>query len=95
MLFEMSTMDFLISLAVMCCIAYILGWFCDNILGRTGYGILGNSILVLLGIYGGLYALNEYGYEFHWVPLYTLGAALSGAFVSLFFMCFVKRFTRN
>ncbi|MDJ0614661.1 MAG: hypothetical protein QNJ29_13425 [Rhizobiaceae bacterium] len=95
MLWEMSDKDFLISFAFICCFSYIVGWLVDRILEGSGYGHIGNWLLILTGAYTGLYSLNKYGYEFHWVPLYTLGAALGGAFVILFSMCFIKRFAKN
>jgi len=95
MLYEMSDKDLIISFAFICCFSYIIGWLCDRILEKAGCGHIGNWLLILVGAYAGLYALNYSGYEFHWVPMYTLASALGGAFTMLFIMCFLKRFSRN
>ncbi len=95
MFLEMSDKEFFISFAFICCFSYIVGWFCDRILDKAGYGHIGNWLLVLTGAYSGLFALTRYGYELHWFPHYTLAAALGGAFVALFSMCLVKRMSRN
>lgn len=92
MLWQLSTNDWVVSLAFISSMSYIIGWFCDHILGATGFGHIGNWLLILLGAYSGMYALNMYGYQLTWYPHYTLAAVLCGSLVTLISMCLIKRF---
>lgn len=91
MLWDMSPNDWLISFAFLACFTYITGWFVDRILTDTGFGHVGNWLVILSGTYAGLFAVNLYGYELQWYPLFTLIATGAAAFMMLFILCFAKK----
>lgn len=92
MLWEIATTDWFVLVAFMSGMSYITGWFTDRILDTTGFGNIGNWLLIFSGSYGGLYIYNMQGYELHWDPVQTLGVIIGGAFLALFTACLAKRF---
>ena len=95
MLWQMSTDEWLISLAFISGLAYITGWFSDRILGSAGFGHIGNWLVILLGAYGGMYLYNYYGYKLNQEPAHTLAVILGSALIALCSLCAVKRFFLN
>ena len=91
MLWEMSTSEWVQSLAFFSSITYLSGYFIDGILNKAGFGTIGNWLLTLGGVYAGLLALNMYGYEMHWYPLITLSVIVATASATLIIMCGLKR----
>ena len=91
MLWELSFTDWIMSLAFFSGITFLTGYFIDRILLTAGFGAIGNWLLILGGVYAGLYGLNMYGYELHWYPVITLSAAAGAATLSLVTMCLLKR----
>ena len=83
MLWEMSTVDWILSFAFMSGMAYITGWFCDRILGPAGFGHVGNWLVILSGAYLGMYVYNVYGYDLEAHPGQTLAVILGSAFFAL------------
>ncbi len=94
MLWEMSYQDMLVSTAFFTCFALIAGWMADRILLNAGFGTIGNWLLVLVGAYAGMYALNVQGHNLEWNPLLTAIVIVGSASGSLIFMCLVKRVFR-
>ncbi len=91
MLWEMSTTEWILSLSFFSCISYLSGYMIDRILLSTGFGTIGNWLLVLMGVYLGIYGLSQYGYEMHWYPWITLCATVGSAAAMMLVMCGAKR----
>lgn len=90
MLWELNSEQWLVSFGFICCSAFITGWISDKILGYSGFGPIGNWLLLLCGAYVGLYCLNVYGYRLHWDPYLTVGVAFSAGFAMLVMLMTVK-----
>ena len=91
MLWDMSFQDMLVSTAFFTCFAYITGWLADRILLHLGFGTIGNWLLVLIGAYAGMFAINMQGYNLEWNPLLTVAVIIGSASGLLLLMCMVKR----
>jgi predicted MFS family arabinose efflux permease len=91
MLWEMSGNDLLISFSFMACFTYITGWFTDRILESSGFGHIGNWLIVLVGGYAGIVGINMYGYDLEWFPMLTLAAIAGSALFMLLSLCVIKR----
>lgn len=91
MLWQISVEQFLVTLAAISAVTYISGWIADAIMGRFGFGQIGNWLLLTMGVYSGLYAYNLYGYKIGWYPMVSLSVAAGSACVALLFMAAVKR----
>lgn len=50
---------FLIAIIAACC-CFAVGWIMDMIMGKVGFGIIGNSVVAMLGVMFGLYAYNNH-----------------------------------
>ena len=91
MLWQLSTLEWIVSLSFFSAMAYISGWIADRIMAKAGFGHVGNWLLLLAGAYVGMYAYNFYGYDLNWYPLYSLTVILGSATVLLVFMSILKR----
>jgi len=91
MLVDMSLNEWLMSIAFFSSFAFITGWLTDRILLNAGFGTVGNWMLLLMGTYAGLFAVNLYGYEFDWFPHITIAAVIGSATLLFLFMCTLKR----
>jgi uncharacterized membrane protein YeaQ/YmgE (transglycosylase-associated protein family) len=59
---HLSDRELLLLALVAACCCFAVGWIMDMIMERAGFGIIGNTIVALLGILVGLYAYaNHYG----------------------------------
>lgn len=95
MLWEMSGNDWLVALSVACSLSFICGWIADRIMGYTGFGVIGNWLLLLVGCFVGLFAYNELGYRFQGELQYTLIAAFAGATTLLVLSSAAKALTHS
>jgi len=91
MLWELSTLDWITSFGFICCFTYICGWLAEGLMKSSGFGHIGNWLLLLLGTYTAMYTFNMYGYEFRYDPLFTLACVSAGAGLFFLFMCISKR----
>lgn len=91
MLWDMSLNDWVLSSAFFCCLAYVTAYVADLILRSTGFGTIGNWLLLLIGCYSGLLAVNLYGFELHWFPHITIAVVVAASSVLLMTMCLIKR----
>ena len=91
MLWDMSLNDWVVSAAFFCCLSYITAYLADRILLSTGFGAIGNWLLLLAGCYSGMLAVNLYGFELHWYPPVTIAAIVLASSGILMAMCIVKR----
>lgn len=91
MIWQMSQSELIITFGFVCCFTYIIGWLSDGILKSSGFGHIGNWLLLLVGAYASMYGFNMYGYKFEWYPLFTL--TIVSGFTCMFFlsMCIGKR----
>ena len=93
MLWQLSTDQWMLSLAFISLLSYICGSIADRIMLSAGFGPMGNSILLLFGAYAGMYAYNVYGFQLNWYPLRTLAVILGSAVIMLITLSAVKRIT--
>lgn len=91
MLWELTTAQWISSFGFVCCLTYISGWLAQGLMGSTGYGHIGNWLLLLIGAYLSMYVFNIYGHEFRYDPLFTLAYISAGAAGFFIFMCITKR----
>lgn len=64
MLWELTAKQLLLSFSFVCCATFIGGWLFDKILGYSGFTVIGNWLLLLIGAYVGMYAYNRFGFRF-------------------------------
>lgn len=87
MLWNLNFDQLMLSFSFICCAAFIAGWFADKILGYSGFNVIGNWLILLIGAYAGMYAYNVYGFRFSvnviQTILVTSGAAFSTLILSL------------
>ena len=95
MLWEMSALEWTLSFAFMSGMSYITGWFCDRIMSTAGFGHVGNWVVILSGVYAGMFVYNFYGHDLEAYPQQTLAVILGSAFLALFFMSSLKRIFSN
>lgn len=95
MLWQLSADEWIVSLAFICGLTYITGWISDRILDSTGFGHVGNWLVILAGTYSGMYVYNLQGYTLNQDPMYTLAVMLGSALVALVSLCLMKRFIYN
>ncbi|MEM7289905.1 MAG: hypothetical protein AAF412_05985 [Pseudomonadota bacterium] len=82
--------EWLMSLSFITCICYISGWLCDRIIGFSGFGHVGNWLLIQLGAYGGMYVYNMHGYGLSWYPVQTLMVIFGSALITFVTLCTFK-----
>jgi uncharacterized membrane protein YeaQ/YmgE (transglycosylase-associated protein family) len=87
--------DLLVSFAFIAAMTFISGWIADRILGYSGFGVVGNWLLLLVGSYVGLYAYNLYGYQFNYNPALTIAVAASGGCSMLLTLASIKAATHT
>ena len=90
MLWELSTIEWVVSFGFICCLTYICGWLSDSLLGWSAFGHIGNWLLILIGAYTSMYVFNIYGYRFEYELLFTLAYISSGATAFFLCMCIIK-----
>lgn len=87
MLWEFGNQQLITAFTMVCCFSFICGWVADRILGYSGFSVIGNWLLLMLGAGLGLLAYNLLGYRFTWnsqfTMLLTFGSGLSLLFVML------------
>lgn len=91
MLWELSTVEWITSFGFICCFTYICGWLAEGLLQSSGFGHIGNWLLLLIGSYTSMYVFNIYGFEFRHNPVFTLGYVSAGAGGFFLLMCISKR----
>lgn len=91
MLWELSKTEWITSFGFICCFTYICGWLAEGLLNSSGFGHIGNWLLLLIGTYTAMYVFNVYGFEFRYNPLFTLGYVSAGAGGFFLLMCISKR----
>lgn len=90
MLWEFSTEQWIVSFGFICCVTFIGGWLADRILGYSGFSVIGNWLILLVGAYVGLICYNMFGYRFHWESHFTLALATGSALALLFTMLSIR-----
>ena len=91
MLEKMASIDWMVLMSFMICMSYVTGWFIDKILDKVGFGTIGNWLIIATGAISGMYACDIYWYPLDRFPEYALVSIVGGAFVTLLFMCVLKR----
>ena len=95
MLLDMSTNQWIMSFSFACTMAFLCGWIADKIMGYSGFGVIGNWLLMLVGCYAGLYVYNEFGYRFEWYPMMALGVAFGAGTFMLITLAGIKAATNT
>lgn len=95
MLFELSGDQWIVSFSFACTMSFVCGWIADRIMGYTGFGVIGNWLLLLTGAYAGLFAYNQIGYRFEWYPTLTIVIAFVGATAMLIMLAGAKSATHS
>lgn len=90
MLWDLSTNQWLISFSFVCCTAFVCGWIADRILGYSGFGSIGNWLLLTFGAYAGLYSYNIYGFRFSLEPTMTIGVGFGSGILLLMLLLTIK-----
>ena len=90
--FDNTTLAFFgIALAVG---TYFLGATTDNVMGADGFGAFKNTIILIIGSFLGLFAIEHMQLPIHNVALRTLVCAV-GAFSALALLAMLKAFARR
>jgi hypothetical protein len=77
-------------LIVACVIGcFFVGHAMDGVLGGSGFGVLGNMLVLTTGLFLGLFVAKQAGLAVTRIEV-TAGAALVGAFGSLLVLVLVK-----
>jgi uncharacterized membrane protein YeaQ/YmgE (transglycosylase-associated protein family) len=95
MLWDLAKDDFIVSMAFVCTTAFICGWLADRIMGYSGFGVVGNWLLLFVGSSSALYCLNWYGYRLNFDPMLTIASAFGGAAFVLISLASFKAFTHT
>lgn len=95
MLWQMTTEQWILSFSFLCTLSFIGGWISDRIMGYSGFGPVGNWILLLIGTYAGMYGFNSFGHRFHWDPALTIVVVGSCACLCLVFSAIIKTVVRE
>ena len=91
MLWELSPQQWVVSFGFVCCLSYITGWLTEALMKSSGFGHIGNWLVLLLGSYVAMYVFNIYGYKFRYDPLFTLAYVSAGTGLFFLAMCISKR----
>jgi uncharacterized membrane protein YeaQ/YmgE (transglycosylase-associated protein family) len=83
MLWDLSRSELIQSFSFACALSFICGYIADRIMGYTGFGVIGNWLLLLTGVYVGLFTYNQLGYNLDWFPVMTIVIAFSSATMML------------
>lgn len=95
MLWDLTVAQFIITGSFICCTSFICGWFADKIIDRTGFGAIGNWLLLLIGAYVGMFVYNHQGYTLGADFNFTVMLAGGSALAMLIVMMTIKKFTRS
>ncbi|MFZ1815100.1 MAG: hypothetical protein WBO55_14810 [Rhizobiaceae bacterium] len=95
MLWDLYSRDLMVIFSFVCTAAFVCGWLADRIMGYSGFGVIGNWLLLLIGAYAGLAGYNLAGYRLNWDPVMTCGAAAAGATFILIALAVIKSITNT
>ncbi len=95
MLWQLHQDDWIVSFAFIAAMSFMCGWLADRILGYSGFGVIGNWLLLLVGCYVGLLVYNIYGFRLGWQPALTIAVAMAGGSVLLLMLAMIKSATRT
>ncbi|MGB7286108.1 MAG: hypothetical protein WBC71_04170 [Salaquimonas sp.] len=90
MLWEFSSQQLLTAFTFVCCVSYICGWLTDRIFGYSGFSVIGNWLILLVGAFTGLLVYNLLGYRFYWNSQFTMFLTLGSSLAMLFIMLTIK-----
>ncbi|MBL4598449.1 MAG: hypothetical protein JKX93_05715 [Rhizobiaceae bacterium] len=95
MLWNMTTEQWILSFSFIGTFTFICGWLADRIMGYSGFGPLGNWLLLLAGCYLGMYGFNSFGQMFHWDPQLTIAVVAGVSCTLLVFSAIIKTIVSN
>ena len=95
MLWEFDSGDWIASLWFTATLCFLCGYLADRILGYSGFGLIGNVLVLQSGAFGGLLAFNALGYRLEWDPLITLLVGFGSATALLITLCGAKVLTHS
>jgi len=94
MLWNLSMAQLIVTGSFICSISFICGMFADKILGKTGFGVFGNWLILLGGAYAGMYVYNLNGYFFEHNQARTIFVVGAASLSILIFCMVIKRIFR-
>lgn len=91
MLWYLSFEQLIMSFLFIGCTTLIGGMLADKILGYSGFNVIGNWLLLLIGAYAGMYAYNLYGFRFS-ADAYQTIIVTAGSACTLLTLCLCFKF---
>jgi uncharacterized membrane protein YeaQ/YmgE (transglycosylase-associated protein family) len=95
MILDLARDDFVVAIAFVCSMAFVCGWLADRIMGYSGFGVIGNWLLLFSGALAGLYFIDSYGYRLAYEPMVTVTGGFSGAAAALLSLATFKAVTHT
>jgi len=82
--------EFMAALLAACVMAcFFVGYAMDGVMGRTGFGVLGNMLILITGLFLGVFGADLLHMNIGQVEI-LVGSGLVGAFVSLMTLTLLK-----
>ncbi len=82
--------EVLYGLLVACVIAcFFVGHAMDGVMGQAGFGVLGNMLILLTGLFIGIFAADMLGLQMNRTEI-LVGTAVAGPFAALMLLVLVK-----
>ncbi|MGL5114526.1 MAG: hypothetical protein ACRC7G_03850 [Beijerinckiaceae bacterium] len=80
---------------IIMCASFLVGWAFDAIMGRQGFGLIGNSLMAALATWVGAWVYNRYFGSFKSPDMKIVLAVIFGSIVlHLVVFNFLRRFLR-
>lgn len=89
MLMNLDATWLLMAVSAVAILSFIFGMALDGLMGGEGFGPIGNTVVVTVGFFLGIFAANAYGIHFYNVRM-AVAVGLCGAFVSLALLAAIK-----
>jgi hypothetical protein len=89
MLWNMDQMWLLMAVTVVAILGFIVALALDAIMGREGFGPLGNMAVITAGFFLGIFVANYFGVRLNDMTRAAV-TGVGGAFVSLFVLAAIK-----
>ncbi|MCB1451562.1 MAG: hypothetical protein R3D34_10705 [Nitratireductor sp.] len=95
MLWEIRQNDLFIMFAFVCAATFVCGWLADRIMNYSGFGVIGNWMLILIGCIAGSLAYNLAGFRIEWNPMMSVGVAFGAGTFLLLTLASIKAATNT
>jgi uncharacterized membrane protein YeaQ/YmgE (transglycosylase-associated protein family) len=92
---HLSNQEIWLIITIIMCASFLAGWSFDAIMGRQGFGLIGNSILAAVATWVGAYVYNRYFGTFRSPDMkIVLAVIFSSIVLHLVVLNVLKRFLR-